>query len=62
MRTYNTVEETIKEWSRILRLEVKGTQGETLKIWSKRLTDKYDRPFVIKETPTQTLEEWSKII
>lgn len=62
MRIYNTVEETISEWSNILKLRRYNTIKETLNMWSKRLTDKYSRPFIVRESAKETLNEWSKLI
>lgn len=62
MRIYETVEETISEWSKKLKLRRGRTTEETLKIWSKRLTDEYGRPFIIRESDRETLLEWSKLI
>ena len=62
MRIYDNIEETISEWSRVLRIRRCNTIQETLKLWSKRLTDKYSRPFVIRATAEETLKEWSKLI
>lgn len=62
MRTYENVEETISEWSKQLRLRECPTINETLDIWSKTLTDRYGKRFIVKSTPTDTIEEWAKLL
>lgn len=62
MRIYGSVEETLKEWSNRLKLRRGKTNKETFDLWSKRLTDKYSRPFIIRESEKETLLEWSKLI
>jgi hypothetical protein len=62
MRIYDTIDDTITEWSNQLRLRKAPTIKETLDIWSKTLTDRYGRRFLVKATPTETIEEWSRIL
>ena len=62
MRVYENVEETLNEWSRILRLRRTNSIKETLDIWSKRLAERYSRPFIVRASAKETLNEWSKII
>lgn len=62
------IEDTLKEWSRVLMhkygktFRVYPTQEETFQIWSKELAKVYGRLFLIKENYYSTLIEWNRII
>lgn len=62
MRIYDTVEDTISEWSKYFRLRQCPTIEETLDIWSKTLTEKFGRRFIVKATPKETILEWAKLL
>ena len=67
MKMYNSVEETLNEWSRELMAKHGAwfrrytTVYETLKCWSVRLTQIYGKPFKIYNNLNETIKEWSRL-
>ena len=63
MRIYSKVEDTIKEWSRLLmikhgsRFRIYGTTEETMKRWSEGLTAVYGKPFRLHDNIDETIVE-----